>query len=480
MGSKKGASSRRDWRRLWPLAAAAAVVAAALLLGGDNMAELTYTNEEDARARLRSAVSNLEPVAVPDRWPLDAAVDAAERVDACSLPADWGGLGAVAALEESVRLGAEFMMEHQRDDGRFTYEYDWFAQTYTKDDSQVRQAGAAWGLALVSLHRPALESARVRSAAARALAFFEANSRTGPAGTRFVAYPGDKVGSLGTTALVTLAHVDLLRAMERAGEGSAPEARALYANLRQYVLLLVMAWRSDGSFHGSYSLADGAPFGAPSPYFDGETLLALVKATRYLGTLRTGVKQLGLPDPDWWRLLARAADAGFTRHVASQLEDDADSSQTKGYYQWSSMLYYELATAGRPPDEVDAARYAGYVKRLAAWMVDVHLTLKRRRNTGYAYEGITAAYALLQRDGEGAEAQRLGCVIDAGMRKLTGWQVAHPLSSIGAKGRELEKKARGGIQNHEVESLLRIDVAQHQVHAALLSLQHRYGAHSLD
>jgi hypothetical protein len=33
------------------------------------------------------------------------------------------------------------------------------------------------------------------------------------------------------------------------------------------------------------------------------------------------------------------------------------------------------------------------VLRLADWMIDVHRTLIRNKNTGYAYEGIIHAYA---------------------------------------------------------------------------------------
>jgi hypothetical protein len=60
------------------------------------------------------------------------------------------------------------------------------------------------------------------------------------------------------------------------------------------------------------------------------------------------------------------------------------------------------------------------------------------------------------------------------MRKLTSWQVGHPLADklrTGDGKAEAHPRARGGIQNHAYESTLRIDVAQHQLHAALLVQQ---------
>ena len=54
-----------------------------------------------------------------------------------------------------------------------------------------------------------------------------------------------------------------------------------------------------------------------------------------------------------------------------------DSNTTKGYYQWSSMVYFELATSGWGK----VNKYGDWLIELADWMIDTHRTLKRSRNT---------------------------------------------------------------------------------------------------
>ncbi len=54
------------------------------------------------------------------------------------------------------------------------------------------------------------------------------------------------------------------------------------------------------------------------------------------------------------------------------------------------MAFYEITTSKRK----NVGKYGEYVMDLADWMIDVHKTLERRRNTAYAYEGIIHAYAI--------------------------------------------------------------------------------------
>ena len=62
-----------------------------------------------------------------------------------------------AELDQSLELGTKFLINHQKADGRFTYEYDWINEIFTQSDSPVRQAGAMWGLALIYQDQPSLE-----------------------------------------------------------------------------------------------------------------------------------------------------------------------------------------------------------------------------------------------------------------------------------------------------------------------------------
>ncbi len=357
-------------------------------------------------------------------------------------------------LDESLTLGTRFLLNNQKTAGNFTYEYDWINRSYTQGDNQVRQAGAAWGLALIYHDKP---DPKVATAIEKALAFFERHSRTAKEGYRYIAYPGQRWGSLGTVALVALSHIDYLRA---AADVLSKEKRARYQkHTKQYLDFIAFAQTAGGRFHRSYDLENGQPYGSPSSYFDGESLLALTKAAKYLG--RDDLKPL----------VFSAADAGYDKNVVETRRKDPDSKVTKGYYQWSSLSYFELATSGWPNTE----KYGDWLIELADWMIDTHRTLERTRNTAYAYEGIIPAYQMAVIRGDADHAKKFGCTIEKGLEKLTSWQVGSSVANgFISKYPTNDPLAVGGVQNHRKEAPLRIDVTQHQMHAVILARRHYF------
>ncbi len=361
-------------------------------------------------------------------------------------------------LDASLALGTRYILNHQQPDGRFSYMYDWLKRSFVPGDSQVRQAGTTWGLATIHHDRPDPE---VAAALEKSLAFFESHSRTTPEGERFIAYPSERRGRLGPVALVALAHVDYLRRAEHLADSVAAGYRH---RLGEYLGFLVAARVEDGRFHSSYNLRTGRPYGQPSPYFDGEALLALTKAAKYLGR------------DDLRPLVLAAADDGYRLNVEEARLVDPDSDVTKGYYQWSSMAYFELATSDWPQTE----KYGGWLIELADWMIDVHRTLERTRNTAYAYEGIVPAYRMAQIRGDVEHMEKLGCTLEQGLAKLTSWQVGSPIANafiakrLSVYGDDSDPLALGGVQNHRAEAPLRIDVVQHQMHAVILARRYYY------
>ena len=356
-----------------------------------------------------------------------------------------------ADLDTSLELGRSFLLNNQRPAGNFEYQYDWLEQIYDPSDNQVRQAGATWGIALLYRDRPDPELLETLQ---RSLDFWKAQSKLSPSGTRYVTYPDARGGQLGTVALVALAHIEALRAEDPA----MPETRRaeLREHLAGYLDFLLAARHPDGRFHDRFRLADGRGFGASSPYSDGESLLALVKAAKYLG--RDDLKPV----------IDEVARAGIALNVDQALAEHPDSDTTKGYYQWASMSWAEMVTA----DWEDSAFYGDTVIRLADWMIDVHKTLRRTRNTAYAYEGIISAYVVAERRGDRFHIDKYRCVMNRGLRKLTTWQVGHPLANPYVQRATDDPKSRGGIQNHAREAPLRIDVTQHQMHAVILARAH--------
>jgi UDP-N-acetylmuramoyl-tripeptide--D-alanyl-D-alanine ligase len=350
------------------------------------------------------------------------------------------------------------LLAHQKPEGNFDYEYNWQAKSLSRDDNEVRQAGVLWGLVL--LYQTAAKP-ELAAAIERGFDFFDQHSGERD-GARCIAYPGNSVGSMGTIALVALAYVDYLSL-----EGHlSVERRALHdERLDQYLKMLAGSVTRNGLWHGNFDPKTCEPEDDPSPYSDGEALLALVKAAKYVGRTRL------VP------LIVKQAKAGRRLNVTKALAYDADSDVTKGYYQWGSMAFYELATSDFPEKRLPAAEKAAYgdaVLDLADWMIDTHKVLTRSRNTAYAFEGIVTAYALAKKRGDSRQA-KYACAVDIGLERLVSWQVGGPLPNRFTKGGGSgDAKALGGIQNSAFEPALRLDVTQHQMHATQLARSYLY------
>ena len=135
------------------------------------------------------------------------------------------------------------------------------------------------------------------------------------------------------------------------------------------------------------------------------------------------------------------------------------------------MAYFELMTT----DIKNNSEYGDWVISLANWMIDVHKTTERTRNTAYAHEGIIHAYEIARLNNDKDHLDKFACIIDQELYKLTSWQVGGPLQNEYLKSHPTnDSYAIGGIMNHRAEPFLRIDVAQHQMHAVILARKYLY------
>ncbi len=367
-------------------------------------------------------------------------------------------------LDQSLELCKQFLISNQKENGSFNYEYDFVNDEFSPGDSQVRQAGALWGIALVHQEIPSIES---KTSIEKGLAFFEAHTLQGQNG-KYIAYPGESSGKTGTLALVSLSLIDFLRA-----EPNYQNEEHYDSLLHDYITFLISLRENNGHFASGYNLRTGRKSGKPSPYFDGESLLTLAKAAKYLGydSLR--------------EIITESAEQMYQFYVTDARVADADSDQTKGFYQWSSMSFYEIYTAGW------GDHWAERTIELAYWMTDTHRTLFRTKNTAYAYEGLASAYQLAKLSGDDWSVKKIGTVIDIGLNKLISWQVGGPLQDEYLENNPPASDiAIGGVINRGMlfnwgisysikqpiprifnrnEPLLRIDVTQHQSHAIILA-----------
>jgi hypothetical protein len=239
----------------------------------------------------------------------------------------------------------------------------------------------------------------------RALAYFNQHSREMPDGRRFIAYPTDLVGQTNTVALTALTIIDLLRVEPR-----LPERKELEKQLKGYIQFLLSLRAtatpgeafSGGTFSAYYSTETGMPErtrggGADnSPYSDGETLLALVKAAKYAG--------YGRLQPQ----IIESANTMFHDHfeeeaklILAQNSNDVTSPVIKGFYQWGAMAYYEIYTS----DWRNRHRYGDMAIRMSDWMLNNARITEVGGNTAYSIEGLAVSWEIARLGGDLAGAR---------------------------------------------------------------------------
>ena len=356
-----------------------------------------------------------------------------------------------ARLDESLKLGRQFLLANQRSRGNFNYEFKFHNLDRTQGDNVTRQAGALWGLSLLQLYA---SDAATEKAAKKGLSFFHGISKESAAGRRMIVYPGQR-SSTGAVALVAMSIVELLRSDNNL---TAREKEVYRNELAGYLKFLVSLRTRHGQFYSSYTKTGGSG-DQPSPYFDGETLLCLIKAAKYAGhkELIPGIKD--------------SAARMYEVNVKRALQADPDSATTKGFYQWGTMCFYELYTSEWKGTEI----YGRRAVKLGHWMIDTHRILHRRRNTAYAFEGITHAYELARLTRDRKSMLKFARAADIGLAKLLSWQVGHSLQNgYIQKLKKVPPQSVGGVLNHASEPLLRIDVTQHQMHAVALARKFIY------
>ncbi len=365
-------------------------------------------------------------------------------------------------LEQAFDAGSAFLVNWQLPEGNFRYMYDWREKSWVEDDHQVRQAGSLWGIATCYRYRPTPET---KEALDKGLRFWFENTIEGPGeGTLTMKYPGDNRIDSGSVALVSLALIEYLATDAPLDDAWKTE---LNTKLDGYLAFLQWLQLDDGHIAKYYDHSRGRRSTRSSPYYDGESLLALCKAARQLGR-----KEL-VPT------IEKAAPAMARTYTIEAWKTDRDSKQTKGFYQWGSMSFVEYYMAGWK----DAELYADITLALGWWMTHTHETLVRRRNHAYAVEGLVSAWRIAKMRGDVAAQTDMLYVLDRSLFKLSAWQIGGPLSKNNSwlmNNNTDDPMAQGGVMNakkpsgrdvgKDVSHQLRIDVTQHQMHAVTMAL----------
>lgn len=352
-------------------------------------------------------------------------------------------------LDTSIALCRRHLIALQTEQGNFRYEYDWENQAYVEDDNAVRQAGTLWGLANLYRLRPDPDLYEI---CRKGLAFYDEHSGTTGHGGRYSTYPGDQYGHMGSTALIALALIELLRSSSHIDAG---DRRRWVTLLDEYLRYLVDTQLPDGRWPARYDPGTGHASGDPSPYFDGEALLALTRAGHRLG-------YEGLQD-----CIARGAAGAYRRYVLLALRRDHNSRATTGYYQWGTMAMYEIAKAGW----LESARYEEIIAYLGDWMCRVRRLARRRNNPAASLEGLVHAYDLAAAGNSRDRQQQYRDTINPCLERMFSLQIGHPRAGEFVQRAPATDPVMGGCQHWPDKPNLRIDFTQHQLHAGILAAE---------
>ncbi len=355
-------------------------------------------------------------------------------------------------LIESIEAARVYFLNQQLPEGNFTYALDVIENAPVKDDNQVRQAGALWGLSSLGRDR---HTQSTRRAVVRGLDFFFRCSQPLKLGRIAPVYPGADEISTGSVALVSLAIVELCRGQD---DYLTPVGRGLYETwLDTYLQYLQHLELETGGWGARYLVTANERDSAASPYFDGETLLLYCKAARYMGR-----KEL---IPKIERTALRLAE----RYTVTAWRSDPMSNDTKGFCQWGCLAFAEHVEAGwQNADVVGDAAMA-----LSWWLIDRHEIESRRGNTAYAVEGLLGGYRVARKRGDIAAMQALRGICERLLSRLISWQIGGPQQDRNdfLASNVIDPRATGGILSAEDTGFVRIDVVQHQAHAMLMALE---------
>ena len=360
-------------------------------------------------------------------------------------------------LIQAIEMARAYFINHQKTSGNFIYSLDIANGDIIDKDNQVRQAGALWGLS--SLNRDRFNEP-TRRAVILGIDFFSSNVTTLRTGEKVFSYPNMDHVDTGAVALYCLSIMEFLRGQSKFLD---EKTKKKYKDiLDMHIEYLRSMELEDGSWGRTTNIIVSLRDTTPSPYYDGEALLAYCKAARYFDR-KDLLERINYALPR----LARRYTYG-----AWKTEDGNDL--TKGFCQWGSMACAEYVEAGFEPHRQLAAdlSYA-----LSKWLLYINQIEYRSGNTAYAVEGLMGSFRVAKALDDKKEMEKFKGASLKIMSNLMTWQYKGPFTKFNPMLSALKtpvKGADGGITYAKNSTMVRIDVVQHQLHAMLLMLEHLF------
>jgi hypothetical protein len=360
------------------------------------------------------------------------------------------------ALDQSLTLGRQYLLNIQRPDGSFIYELDANRGVDLNTRHAIREMSALWMLARFHRNHPTPETS---VAILRALKLQNVYAKRSANGGRYLSEPGAQEWTTNVVALYALTLLDYLET----DQPLDPAVRAGFElNLADTVKFLMSLRQRSGRFYSLYRVADGTGTMPPEPYPDGEALYALIRYAKVRNDAAVRDAML------------ESAAVMYGEYVKSALRADPHSPDATAFYQWGTMAFYELYTSGWP----DTRPYAARAIAMARWMTDVNKIVRQPGNMGPAYEGLAIAWELARLTGDVKNQTVIGAALNEGLAKLLTWQIGYPGATAGGAVPASflrSPKARGGILTFEKDSRIRTDMVMHQLNAELLVRTFMFG-----
>ena len=347
----------------------------------------------------------------------------------------------VEVTEESLRQaaveGAEFLIRHQKPDGRWTYVYDGATGSERVEAYNLpRHAGTTYFVAQVD-HLHGMPAAR--NAALRALRWVERRQlRRCGEHPCVESYGRVEVGS---AALTVVAASEVL---EKAPD---PVARRLVEGLTAFLRSLQ---REDGELMHEFDLQAQEPIDVQHMYYSGEAAFALLKAYAVLGdeaNLEAARRLMGHLTGAGWDFLGSRYYYGeehWTCIAAGEAREVVESEEAVDFcgrwFGFNDALQYR---AGETPWDVEGAYGAGPV------------LVPRLTPVGSRTEAFINTYLLMKHHGR--DTTELRALIERGLGQLPRWRWAPGPTHLLADPAE----ARGGVPGSPVDLTVRNDFVQH-------------------
>jgi hypothetical protein len=216
----------------------------------------------------------------------------------------------------------------------------------------------------------------------------------------------------------------------------------------------------DGSWGRLYYVETDERIPQASAYYDGEALLAYCRVARYMGRDELVPK------------IEKVAPLLAKKYVIDALRMDPKSELTKGFFQWGCMAFAEYVEAGWK----DADLMADACLALAWWELRTRGVESKEANTGYAVEGLLAAYKVAKMRGNQEAMSAFRKAIEGMLVEQIAMQVGGPLAQYNhfLLTNRSRPEAVGGIMSTADSGKIRIDIVQHQVHAMLMAMEILY------